>query len=301
MAKETIGTSKLGKDLAETLVSFVNEQAIGKYMLARAVIHYHKLGGILSRAYLYSDVNSKGQLAANCTHFPGLLSLVSRNGFQMLHYMTMVGGTLSQPFILSVPMCFSNNPLAIAEVLCTMFFVSGIATIIQATFGVRLPIVQGGTFSFLAPIFAILSLPKWQCHPVAMPTNSTLSNGTLEFVYDLPSTLLVYDSPSTLLVYDLPSTLLVYDSPSTLLVYDLPYTLLVYDSPSFPSSKRLAFYTPSLRLAFYTTSLRLALSHYKVDDMPSWTTSLRLAVLHYNLTICPLGPLVYDLPSCITS
>ncbi|EDO48982.1 predicted protein [Nematostella vectensis] len=93
----------------------------------------------------------------------------------------MVGGTLSQPFILSVPMCFSNNPLAIAEVLCTMFFVSGIATIIQATFGVRLPIVQGGTFSFLAPIFAILSLPKWQCHPVAMPTNSTLSNGTLEF------------------------------------------------------------------------------------------------------------------------
>lgn len=28
---------------------------------------------------------------------------------------------------------------------------------------IRLPIVQGGTFAFITPTFAILSLPKWAC------------------------------------------------------------------------------------------------------------------------------------------
>ncbi|EDO33581.1 predicted protein [Nematostella vectensis] len=79
------------------------------------------------------------------------------------HYLTMLGGTLSIPFILSGPMCFSNNPLVVAEVLSTIFFVSGISTLLQTTFGVRLPIIQGGTFSFLAPTFAILSLPQFKC------------------------------------------------------------------------------------------------------------------------------------------
>ena len=27
----------------------------------------------------------------------------------------------------------------------------------------RLPIIQGGTYSFLTPVFAILALPKWKC------------------------------------------------------------------------------------------------------------------------------------------
>lgn len=44
-----------------------------------------------------------------------------------------------------------------------MIFVTGIVTFVQSTFGCRLPIVQGGTISFLVPVLAILSLPKWQC------------------------------------------------------------------------------------------------------------------------------------------
>ena len=39
-----------------------------------------------------------------------------------------------------------------------MFFVSGITTLLQTTWGNRLPIVQGGTFSFLAPTFAICGM-----------------------------------------------------------------------------------------------------------------------------------------------
>lgn len=53
------------------------------------------------------------------------------------HYLTMLGGTLSIPFILSGPMCFGSNTLAISEVLSTILFVSGVVTLLQSTFGVR--------------------------------------------------------------------------------------------------------------------------------------------------------------------
>ena len=49
----------------------------------------------------------------------------------------MLGGILAIPFILSGPMCFTNNKLATSEVLSTIFFVSGIVTLLQSTFGVR--------------------------------------------------------------------------------------------------------------------------------------------------------------------
>ncbi|XP_015764726.1 PREDICTED: solute carrier family 23 member 2-like [Acropora digitifera] len=82
-------------------------------------------------------------------------------GFQ--HYLTMLGGTLAIPYVLSSKMCFADNTLAISEVLSTIFFASGIVTLLQSTFGVRLPIVQGGTFAFITPTIAILSLPQWEC------------------------------------------------------------------------------------------------------------------------------------------
>ena len=49
----------------------------------------------------------------------------------------MLGGTLAIPYILSGPMCFANNTLAISEVLSTIFFVSGLVTLMQTTFGIR--------------------------------------------------------------------------------------------------------------------------------------------------------------------
>ncbi|XP_020617303.1 solute carrier family 23 member 1-like [Orbicella faveolata] len=97
-------------------------------------------------------------------------------GFQ--HYLTMLGGTLAIPYILSGPMCFANNTLAISEVLSTIFFVSGLVTLMQTTFGVRLPIVQGGDYGYLAPIFAIMALPQWKC-PIPQEENSNSTESSL--------------------------------------------------------------------------------------------------------------------------
>ncbi|XP_060578414.1 solute carrier family 23 member 2-like [Ruditapes philippinarum] len=45
----------------------------------------------------------------------------------------------------------------------TILFVSGLATLLQSTLGVRLPIVQGGTVTFVIPTIAILLQPQWEC------------------------------------------------------------------------------------------------------------------------------------------
>lgn len=74
------------------------------------------------------------------------------------HYLTMFGSTVAIPLILSKPLGIENDPKNLALLIATMFFVSGIATLLQSTWGNRLPIIQGGTFSFLAPTFAICAM-----------------------------------------------------------------------------------------------------------------------------------------------
>jgi nucleobase transporter 1/2 len=73
------------------------------------------------------------------------------------HYLTMFGSTLAIPLIISKPLGITD-PTELGWLIATMFFVSGITTLLQTTWGNRLPIVQGGTFSFLAPTFAICGM-----------------------------------------------------------------------------------------------------------------------------------------------
>jgi nucleobase transporter 1/2 len=73
------------------------------------------------------------------------------------HYLTMFGSTVAIPLLLA-PAFGITNPVEKGWLIATMFFVSGFTTLLQTTFGNRLPIVQGGTFSFLAPTMAICSM-----------------------------------------------------------------------------------------------------------------------------------------------
>jgi len=76
-------------------------------------------------------------------------------GFQ--HYLTMFGSTVAIPLLLA-PALGMTDPNDVAMLIGTMFFVSGITTLLQTTIGNRLPIVQGGTFSFLGPTFTIAGM-----------------------------------------------------------------------------------------------------------------------------------------------
>ena len=93
------------------------------------------------------------------------------------HYLTMFGATVSIPFILCPLLCIRDDDPARGYIISTLFFVSGLLTLLQVTFGCRLPIVQGGTFSFLVPTIAILSLPHNTCP-------AGLMDGTVNFTAD---------------------------------------------------------------------------------------------------------------------
>ncbi|XP_032682024.1 solute carrier family 23 member 1 [Odontomachus brunneus] len=79
------------------------------------------------------------------------------------HYLTMIGAIVSIPFILTPALCMAEDDPSRSYIISTMIFVTGLVTLIQSTIGCRLPLVQGGTISFLVPTLAILNLPQWQC------------------------------------------------------------------------------------------------------------------------------------------
>ncbi|XP_010205953.2 solute carrier family 23 member 1 [Colius striatus] len=97
------------------------------------------------------------------------------------HFLTAMGGLVAIPLILSKELCLQHDLLTQSHLISTIFFVSGICTLLQVLFGVRLPIIQGGTFAFLTPTLAMLSLPTWKCP--AWTQNATLVNASsLEFI-----------------------------------------------------------------------------------------------------------------------
>ncbi|MCG6908928.1 MAG: purine/pyrimidine permease [Deltaproteobacteria bacterium] len=72
-------------------------------------------------------------------------------------YLTMFGATVLIPFIVGGAMGLPPHQLAL--LISTIFFTSGLCTLIQQSpLGNKLPVIQGGTFSFLGPTFAILGL-----------------------------------------------------------------------------------------------------------------------------------------------
>ena len=75
----------------------------------------------------------------------------------------MAGGSLAMPFLLFGALCVEEDDSARADIISTIFFVSGMVTILQTVIGVRLPIVQGSSFGIFNIVLAILSLPEYQC------------------------------------------------------------------------------------------------------------------------------------------
>uniref|UniRef100_A0AAR2LVY8 Solute carrier family 23 member 1 n=1 Tax=Pygocentrus nattereri TaxID=42514 RepID=A0AAR2LVY8_PYGNA len=98
------------------------------------------------------------------------------------HCLTAFGGIIAIPLILSQGLCLQHDGLTQSHLISTIFFVSGMCTLLQVTLGVRLPILQGGTFTLLAPSMALLSMPEWACP--AWTQNATLVNtSSPEFIH----------------------------------------------------------------------------------------------------------------------
>uniref|UniRef100_A0AAQ4NRD8 Solute carrier family 23 member 4 n=1 Tax=Gasterosteus aculeatus aculeatus TaxID=481459 RepID=A0AAQ4NRD8_GASAC len=97
------------------------------------------------------------------------------------HCLTAFGGIIAIPLILSGGLCLQYDGLTQSHLISTIFFVSGICTLLQVTFGVRLPILQGGTFTLLVPSLAMLSTPEWTC-PAWTQNASLVNTSSPEFI-----------------------------------------------------------------------------------------------------------------------
>jgi uracil-xanthine permease len=71
------------------------------------------------------------------------------------HVLTMFGATVSVPLLFGPAMGMSQEQIAL--LISSVMVCSGIATLLQSTFGSRLPIIQGVSFSFIGVFFAIIS------------------------------------------------------------------------------------------------------------------------------------------------
>lgn len=99
--------------------------------------------------------------------------------FGIQHFLTAFGAIIGIPILLAPAMCVLDTPygqVVKTKLMGTIFVTSGSCTLLQAFFGVRLPIVQGGTFSFLAATFSILATAPNKCPNYA---TATISNETL--------------------------------------------------------------------------------------------------------------------------
>lgn len=71
------------------------------------------------------------------------------------HVLTMFGATIAVPLLLGGAMSLDGADMAL--LISSVFIASGLATFVQLTVGTRLPIVQGMSFAFLGPFFAIIA------------------------------------------------------------------------------------------------------------------------------------------------
>lgn len=87
-------------------------------------------------------------------------------GLGIQHVLTMFGATVAVPLLLGPEMGMSPDQLAI--LVSSVMICSGIATFIQVRFGTRLPLIQGVSFAFLGPFFAIIAATAAQGGEVTM-------------------------------------------------------------------------------------------------------------------------------------
>nr|VDC98500.1 unnamed protein product [Brassica rapa] len=88
---------------------------------------------------------------------PGLVPI----GFYgVQQYLSMLGSLILVPLVTVPAMGGSHED--IANVVSTVLFVCGITTLLHTSFGSRLPLIQGPSFVFLAPVLAIINSPEFQ-------------------------------------------------------------------------------------------------------------------------------------------
>ncbi|KAL9679250.1 hypothetical protein QQ045_017106 [Rhodiola kirilowii] len=87
---------------------------------------------------------------------PGLVPI---GIYGLQHYLSMLASLILIPLVIVPAMGGSQDD--VSQVVSTVLLVSGLTTLLHTSFGTRLPLIQGPSFVYLAPVLAIINSPDF--------------------------------------------------------------------------------------------------------------------------------------------
>ena len=74
-----------------------------------------------------------------------------------------ISGSIVLPLLIAEAVCALEDGLIIRKLVSSTFFLAGITTLVQVLVGVRLPVFQGPTGSYIIPIIALNKMNPTRC------------------------------------------------------------------------------------------------------------------------------------------
>ncbi|KAK7485848.1 hypothetical protein BaRGS_00022843 [Batillaria attramentaria] len=95
-------------------------------------------------------------------------------------FLTMFGATFSMPLLLEGFLCLKGDTVGVSSLIATVIFTAGLGTLLQTTFGVRLPIIQSVSYSYITPFIVLLtSSDRLRCpDPICTNNESFVAQNT---------------------------------------------------------------------------------------------------------------------------
>ncbi|XP_077971209.1 solute carrier family 23 member 2-like [Styela clava] len=82
------------------------------------------------------------------------------------HFLLSIDGAVGIPLMLFGVLCFDDSPqteISKTKIIGAFFFLAGVVSFVQTTFGVRLPIGQIASLSHFVSLTALMRGEKWKC------------------------------------------------------------------------------------------------------------------------------------------
>ncbi|KAK7093749.1 solute carrier family 23 member 1-like [Littorina saxatilis] len=105
--------------------------------------------------------------------------------FALQQSLLSVSTALTVSLLVSELICARSDNDIKTRIMSATFLMIGVSTFTMSTLGVRLPIFQGPAMTYIVPLFALTTLPEWQCpaqEDLALHYKNSTMNTTLSMV-----------------------------------------------------------------------------------------------------------------------
>ncbi|KAK3758092.1 hypothetical protein RRG08_006667 [Elysia crispata] len=130
---------------------------------------------------------------------PVLITLMAA----LQHILLCLSSALATSQVVADSACAPYDHPVRSQLFCTTLCMVGTCTILQTAFGIRLPVFQGPSSSFLVPLLALQRDSSWMCEPSKTGEENDMLSGTVGNTTFGPSTATLADHSRTDLTPDM--------------------------------------------------------------------------------------------------